>query len=34
MHAELDAQAEEGFTFANLLRAGEASGVPFPVAGA
>jgi 3-hexulose-6-phosphate synthase len=33
MHAGLDEQAEEGFTFANLLRDGEASGVPFSVAG-
>jgi 3-hexulose-6-phosphate synthase len=33
MHAGLDEQAEEGFTFANLLRDGAASGVPFSVAG-
>ncbi|BFM24320.1 hypothetical protein CHE218_13620 [Microbacterium sp. che218] len=33
MHAGLDEQAEEGFTFATLLRDGEASGVPFSVAG-
>jgi 3-hexulose-6-phosphate synthase len=33
MHAGLDEQAEEGFTFADLLRDGEASGVPFSVAG-
>jgi len=33
MHAGLDEQAETGFTFATLLRDGEASGVPFSVAG-
>jgi len=33
MHAGLDEQAEEGFTFQTLLRDGEASGVPFSVAG-
>ncbi|ROP56505.1 MULTISPECIES: 3-hexulose-6-phosphate synthase [unclassified Rathayibacter] len=33
MHAGLDEQAEEGFTFETLLRDGEASGVPFSVAG-
>ncbi len=33
MHAGLDEQAEEGFTFADLLRDGESSGVPFSVAG-
>lgn len=33
MHAGLDEQAEEDFTFATLLRDGEASGVPFSVAG-
>ena len=33
MHAGLDEQAEAGFTFATLLRDGEASGVPFSVAG-
>ena len=33
MYAGLDEQAEEGFTFATLLRDGEASGVPFSVAG-
>ena len=33
MHAGLDEQAEEGFTFGTLLRDGEASGVPFSVAG-
>jgi len=33
MHAGLDEQAEEGFTFAHLLRDGAASGVPFSVAG-
>ncbi|GAA1504754.1 3-hexulose-6-phosphate synthase [Agromyces terreus] len=33
MHAGLDEQAEDGFTFATLLRDGEASGVPFSVAG-
>ena len=33
MHAGLDEQAEEGFTFATLLRDGEASGSPFSVAG-
>ncbi|KTR93622.1 3-hexulose-6-phosphate synthase [Microbacterium testaceum] len=33
MHAGLDEQAEEGFTFSTLLRDGEASGVPFSVAG-
>ncbi|MFN3949721.1 3-hexulose-6-phosphate synthase [Microbacterium sp.] len=33
MHAGLDEQAEEGFTFATLLRDGEAAGVPFSVAG-
>ena len=33
MHAGLDEQAEEGFTFDTLLRDGEASGVPFSVAG-
>ncbi|QHF21095.1 3-hexulose-6-phosphate synthase [Rathayibacter sp. VKM Ac-2762] len=33
MHAGLDEQAEEGFTFETLLRDGESSGVPFSVAG-
>ncbi len=33
MHAGLDEQAEEGFTFNTLLTDGEASGVPFSVAG-
>ncbi|NQX17365.1 3-hexulose-6-phosphate synthase [Rathayibacter sp. VKM Ac-2857] len=33
MHAGLDEQAEKGFTFETLLRDGEASGVPFSVAG-
>ncbi|MET4052843.1 3-hexulose-6-phosphate synthase [Frigoribacterium sp. PvP054] len=33
MHAGLDEQAEEGFTFETLLEAGRASGVPFSVAG-
>ncbi len=33
MHAGLDEQAEQGFTFSTLLRDGEASGVPFSVAG-
>lgn len=33
MHAGLDEQAEEGFTFSTLLRDGVASGVPFSVAG-
>jgi 3-hexulose-6-phosphate synthase len=33
MHAGLDEQAEEGFTFETLLEAGKASGVPFSVAG-
>lgn len=33
MHAGLDEQAEEGFTFERLLRDGEAAGVPFSVAG-
>jgi 3-hexulose-6-phosphate synthase len=33
MHAGLDEQAEAGFTFATLLTDGEASGVPFSVAG-
>ncbi len=33
MHAGLDEQAEEGFTFETLLRDGEASGVDFSVAG-
>lgn len=33
MHAGLDEQAEDGFTFSTLLRDGEASGVPFSVAG-
>jgi 3-hexulose-6-phosphate synthase len=33
MHAGLDEQAEEDFTFETLLRDGEASGVPFSVAG-
>lgn len=33
MHAGLDEQAEEGFTFDTLLRDGESSGVPFSVAG-
>jgi len=33
MHAGLDEQAEEGFTFETLLHDGEASGVPFSVAG-
>ena len=33
MHAGLDEQAEEGFTFSTLLRDGESSGVAFSVAG-
>ncbi|WP_394255356.1 3-hexulose-6-phosphate synthase [Pseudoclavibacter helvolus] len=33
MHAGLDEQAEDGFTFETLLDAGRASGVPFSVAG-
>lgn len=33
MHAGLDEQAEEGFTFDTLLDDGRASGVPFSVAG-
>jgi 3-hexulose-6-phosphate synthase len=33
MHAGLDEQAEEGFTFGTLLTDGKASGVPFSVAG-
>jgi 3-hexulose-6-phosphate synthase len=33
MHAGLDEQAEEGFTFSTLLDEGKASGVPFSVAG-
>jgi len=33
MHAGLDEQAEDGFTFETLLEAGKASGVPFSVAG-
>jgi 3-hexulose-6-phosphate synthase len=33
MHAGLDEQAEEGFTFGTLLEDGEAAGVPFSVAG-
>ncbi|NQX11573.1 orotidine 5'-phosphate decarboxylase [Microbacteriaceae bacterium VKM Ac-2855] len=33
MHAGLDEQAEDGFTFGTLLENGEASGVPFSVAG-
>ncbi|SIR54169.1 3-hexulose-6-phosphate synthase [Microbacterium sp. RURRCA19A] len=33
MHAGLDEQAEDGFTFETLLRDGEASGVAFSVAG-
>jgi 3-hexulose-6-phosphate synthase len=33
MHAGLDEQAEDGFTFEALLEAGKASGVPFSVAG-
>ncbi|GAA4194328.1 hypothetical protein GCM10022219_17350 [Microbacterium oryzae] len=33
MHAGLDEQAEEGFTFSTLLEDGKASGVPFSVAG-
>ena len=33
MHAGLDEQAEEGFTFGTLLSDGEAAGVPFSVAG-
>lgn len=33
MHAGLDEQAEEGFTFETLLRDGEVSGVDFSVAG-
>jgi len=33
MHAGLDEQAEEGFTFETLLHDGEASGVDFSVAG-
>ena len=33
MHAGLDEQAEEGFTFGTLLQDGESAGVPFSVAG-
>ena len=33
MHAGLDEQAEDGFTFDTLLRDGEAAAVPFSVAG-
>ncbi|MCI2958907.1 orotidine 5'-phosphate decarboxylase [Agromyces atrinae] len=33
MHAGLDEQAEDGFTFSTLLDDGRASGVPFSVAG-
>ncbi|MFJ4224273.1 3-hexulose-6-phosphate synthase [Microbacterium sp. NPDC089695] len=33
MHAGLDEQSEEGFTFATLLRDGAEAGVPFAVAG-
>jgi 3-hexulose-6-phosphate synthase len=33
VHAGLDEQAEEGFTFSTLLDAGKASGVPFSIAG-
>ena len=33
MHAGLDEQAEDGFTFGTLLEDGKASGVPFSVAG-
>ena len=33
MHAGLDEQAEDGFTFGTLLRDGQAAGVPFSVAG-
>ncbi|WP_022906436.1 3-hexulose-6-phosphate synthase [Curtobacterium sp. B18] len=33
VHAGLDEQAEVGFTFSTLLEAGEASGVPFSIAG-
>ncbi|MCS6574013.1 orotidine 5'-phosphate decarboxylase [Curtobacterium flaccumfaciens pv. flaccumfaciens] len=33
VHAGLDEQAEEGFTFSTLLDAGEDSGVPFSIAG-
>ena len=33
MHAGLDEQAEEGFTFSTLLDAGKESGVPFSIAG-
>ncbi|MDQ1596707.1 MAG: 3-hexulose-6-phosphate synthase, partial [Microbacteriaceae bacterium] len=33
MHAGLDEQAEDGFTFETLLTDGEASSVPFSVAG-
>lgn len=33
VHAGLDEQAEEGFTFGDLLEAGKASGVPFSIAG-
>ncbi|MET0589582.1 MAG: 3-hexulose-6-phosphate synthase [Naasia sp.] len=33
MHAGLDEQAEDGFTFETLLEAGRAAGVPFSVAG-
>lgn len=33
VHAGLDEQAEEGFTFGDLLEAGKASGVPFSLAG-
>ncbi|TDN45375.1 3-hexulose-6-phosphate synthase [Curtobacterium flaccumfaciens] len=33
VHAGLDEQAEEGFTFSTLLDAGKESGVPFSIAG-
>jgi 3-hexulose-6-phosphate synthase len=33
VHAGLDEQAEEGFTFSTLLDAGKDSGVPFSIAG-
>ena len=33
VHAGLDEQAEDGFTFGDLLEAGKASGVPFSIAG-
>ncbi|WP_394163033.1 3-hexulose-6-phosphate synthase [Galactobacter valiniphilus] len=33
MHAGLDEQAKEGYSLTDLLRAGEAAGVPFSVAG-